>query len=199
MGRHKEFDRDVVLDKALDIFLLKGYEATSVQDLVACMGINRGSLYDTFGDKHSLFLSALDRYRDEQVSVLLAVLLKSKTGIDSIRQFFNTLVEIRSGDRGNQGCLMVNSTVELVLHDDEAAGKVVAHMAALEEAFYRALVRAERNGELKSGLRLRSMARHLVNTANGLCVTAKVSPDRTVLQEIADVALSVLTQDQNLD
>ena len=62
MARTKCFNRDEALEKAIGAFWAKGYEATSVQDLVDCMGINRGSLYDTFGDKHKLFLEALDRY-----------------------------------------------------------------------------------------------------------------------------------------
>lgn len=195
MGRHKEFDRDDVLRKATNMFWLKGYEGTSVQDLVDCMGINRGSLYDTFGDKHTLFLAALDYYRDDRVSTLLKILLKSTEGVGAIRQFFNTLVEYQSGDRPSQGCLMVNATVECAIHDDEAAVKVSAHMAVLEDAFYRALLRAQRQNELAHPTQnLRAMARFFVNTANGLCVTAKTSPDRAVLQDIADVTLSVLTK-----
>ena len=194
MGRNKEFDRHDVLDKAMDMFWLKGYEATSVQDLVDCMGINRGSLYDTFGDKHTLFLSALDYYRDERVNMLLKTLLKSTEGVGAIRQFFDNLVDNRSSDRGCQGCLMVNATVERALHDDETAVKVSAHMAILEDAFYRALLRAQRQGELtKPAESLRALARYFVSSANGLCVTAKISPDRSVLQDIADTTLSILT------
>src|ERR1700730_2144482 len=64
MARQKEFDRDEVLHKAMEVFWSRGYEASSIQDLVKRMGINRQSLYDTFGDKHTLYLQALDRYRE---------------------------------------------------------------------------------------------------------------------------------------
>ncbi|MGF1495984.1 MAG: TetR/AcrR family transcriptional regulator [Elainellaceae cyanobacterium] len=192
MARCKEFDRDAVLDKAMEVFLHKGYEATSVQDLVACMGINRGSLYDTFGDKHSLFMAVLDRYRDVRANERLKVLLRSPDGIVAIRQFFEDMVATRSLESGCCGCLMVNSTVELALHDDEAAGRVAAHLASLEEAFYRALVRAKKQGELGDRHNLRALARYLTNSINGICVMAKTSPDRQVLQDIADVTLSVL-------
>lgn len=192
MGRHKEFDRNAVLEKAMDVFWEKGYEATSIQELVDHMKINRGSLYDTFGDKHSLFLMALDHYRDRRVSQRLKCLLKSSEGVEAIRQFFRDLADARVGDRGCQGCLMVNSTVELAPHDDEAAGKVAAHMAALEDAFYRTLLRAQKRGELTHQSNLRGVARYLVNSANGLCVMAKVSPDRAVLDDIVEMTLSVL-------
>lgn len=192
MGRHKEFDRDTVLEHAMEVFWEKGYEATSIQELVTRMQINRGSLYDTFGDKHSLFLTALDHYRDRQVSQRLKSLLKADEGIESIRGFFEGLVTAWMGDRGCQGCFMVNATVELAIRDDEAAGKFAAHMAAVEDAFYRTLLRARKQGELKNHDDLRALARYLVNSANGLCVMAKVSPDRAVLEDIVSVTLSVL-------
>ncbi len=72
MARHKEFDQDEALQKAMEAFWARGYEATSMQDLVEHMGINRQSLYDTFGDKHSLFLKALDRYHEVETRKLLA-------------------------------------------------------------------------------------------------------------------------------
>jgi len=192
MGRHKEFDRNAVLEQAMDVFWEKGYEATSVQDLVARMQINRGSLYDTFGDKHSLYLTALDHYRDQHVSQRLKALLKSSEGVEAIRQFFNGLVATWVGDRGCQGCFMINSMVELAIRDDEAAGKAAAHMAAVEDAFYRTLLRAQKQGELQHHTDLRALARFLINSANGLCVVAKVSPDRAVLEDIVTVTLSVL-------
>lgn len=192
MGRHKEFERNAVLERAMDVFWEKGYEAASVQELVERMQINRGSLYDTFGDKHSLFLTALDHYRDQQVSLRLKSLLKSDEGVEAIRGFFGDLVTTWCSDRGYQGCLMVNVMVELAIHDDEAAGKVAAHIAALEDAFYRTLLRAQKKGELQHQTDLRALARYLVNGANGLCVMAKVSPDRAVLEDIVAVTLSVL-------
>ncbi|MGJ3253073.1 MAG: TetR/AcrR family transcriptional regulator [Elainellaceae cyanobacterium] len=192
MARHKEFDRDDVLEKAMEMFWYKGYEATSVQDLINCMGINRGSLYDTFGDKHSLFLAALDRYRDSKVNERLKVLERSQSGLEAIRQFFYEMVEIRTTGQGCQGCLMVNSLVELALHDDEAAGRVASHATRLEEAFYRALMRARKHGEISEKKNLRAIARFLANSINGICVMAKISPDVHALKDVADVSLSVL-------
>lgn len=193
MGRHKEFDRNKVLEKAAAMFRKQGYEATSVQDLVTCMGINRGSLYDTFGDKQALFLSALDYYRETYANNLISALQQSTEGVSSIRQFFNALVNSRSGEEGCQGCLMVNTVVERMLHDKETADKVSAHLTVLEDAFYQALLRAQRLGELnRSPEELRRLARYFVSCANGLCVSAKASPDPSVLQDIADTTLSVL-------
>lgn len=176
------------------MFWYKGYEATSVQDLIDCMKINRGSLYGTFGDKHSLFLAVLDRYRELFVCDRLKVLERSPSGLAAIRQFFDEMVRIRTSETGCHGCLMINSMVELSLHDDEAAGRIASHITHLEEAFYRALVRAQKQGELSHHHQnLRALAQFLTNSVNGMCVMAKISPDPLVLRHIADVSLSVLT------
>ncbi len=174
------------------MFWYKGYEATSVQDLIDCMRINRGSLYDTFGDKHSLFIATLDRYRDAFVSDRLNVLERSPSGLAAIRQFFDAIVQLHTSETGCQGCFMINSMVELSLHDDEIAGRIASHLKHLEEALYRALVRAQKQNELRPHQNLRALAQFLTNSINGLCVTAKISPEPRMLQNIADVTLSVL-------
>ena len=121
MPRPKAFDPDDVLHKAMQVFWERGYEATSMQDLVDCMGINRFSLYSTFGDKHQLFLAALARYRDKVVARLVDELEWSDAGLAAIRQFFTRLIDSFASAQGwNTGgssgvtlgsnCLMVASS-----------------------------------------------------------------------------------------
>ena len=87
MARQKEFDRDEVLHKAMEVFWMRGYEGTSIQDLVKYMGINRQSIYDTFGDKHTLFLQSLDRYREIQSRKVFDVLDdRPIAGIDDLHK-----------------------------------------------------------------------------------------------------------------
>src|SRR5258708_33708597 len=92
MARQKEFDRDEVLHKAMEVFWTRGYEGASVQDLVKHMGINRQSIYDTFGDKHALFLQALDRYREIQSRKVFAVLERPGSMEQNLRQLFAAAV-----------------------------------------------------------------------------------------------------------
>jgi TetR/AcrR family transcriptional repressor of nem operon len=103
MARPKEFDRDVVLDKAMALFWRQGYEATSIQDLVTHTGINRQSLYDTFGSKHQLYLAVMDRYIDRVVSRRLAVVNATQSSTAAIRQFFSDVVEFAVSDADNKG------------------------------------------------------------------------------------------------
>ena len=89
MGRSKAFNEELVLDKAIEVFWAKGYEATSIQDLVDAMGIQRGSLYGTFGSKQELFLKSLDRYSLVVVKDLLALLTSKTSALESIELFFD--------------------------------------------------------------------------------------------------------------
>src|SRR5882762_5197437 len=102
MARHKEFDRDEALHKAMEVFWSRGYKATSIQDLVKHMGINRQSLYDTFGDKHALYLLALDRYREIEVRKLFDLLERPGSVKKNLRQLFAAVVEGALGDRSEE-------------------------------------------------------------------------------------------------
>ena len=114
MARPREFDRTQVLDQAIDVFWQRGYEGTSIQDLVDRMGIHRGSLYCAFGDKHGLFLAALDRYEEVFHSKILDRLAAGRLGEgarQAIRQVFDDVVRSCASQAGRKGCLMTNSAV----------------------------------------------------------------------------------------
>lgn len=193
MPRTKEFDPDCALDSAMQLFWEKGYEATSVQDLVERMEINRFSLYSTFGSKHDLFLKALDRYRDRVVSEALRAMEDTDGGLALIRRYFQATLKFVSSKQGWHGCLMTNSAVELP-HDLEAGAKVQAHLKRLEDAFYRQLRHAQRTGELNSKRRPRELARYLTGVAQGLGVLSRGSPGRRALKSYVDTALSIFAR-----
>ncbi len=192
MPRPKEFDREHVLDRAMGVFWSKGYAATSIEDLVAHMGIQRGSLYGAFGDKRTLFLSALDRYQHVVARELVEALETPGSGMEAIRRFFRLRVE-GSLDRSRpRGCMVTNSAVELSRSDRGAAAKVGDFLAKLEAAFLGALERARAGGELASTEDLRALARFLTSSAQGLSVMAKAVPDRKVLEDVVKIVLAVL-------
>ena len=192
MARQKEFDRDVALDRGMTAFWSRGYAATSIEYLVAHMGIQRGSLYATFGDKRSLFLSALDRYQRVVVRELFEALEAPGSGLEAIRRFFRLRVE-RSLDRSRPpGCLVTNSAVELSRCDRGAAARVGGSLATLEAAFLRALERARAQGELATTRDVRALARFLTSSAQGLSVMAKACPERAVLEDVVEVVLATL-------
>jgi TetR/AcrR family transcriptional repressor of nem operon len=193
MARHKEFDRDEALHKAMEVFWSRGYEAASIQDLVGHMGINRQSLYDTFGDKHALYLATLDRYREVEGGKMFDLLAQPGSVKKALRQLFEGVVEASLCDRARRGCFLGNAMSELAGRCPETAAKACGQLAAIEETFYRALLRAKREGEVKGGSRqLRAVARFLYSSLQGLQLMAKATQDRKALEDVVRVTLSVL-------
>lgn len=191
MARTKEFDREVALDRAMHLFWRKGYEAASLQDLVEVMGIGRQSLYDTFGDKHALYLAALDRYGEVLGAHMMATLAEPGPVKPALRRIFDWLIEESLCD-GRRGCFAVNATVERAACDAETAKRMEANFAGVEEQLRQALEQAQASGEIGAHHSSWALARYLFNAIQGLRVTAKVTTDRATLEDIARVTLSVL-------
>lgn len=191
MARRKEFDPDKALEKAMHLFWLSGYEGTSMQDLCVHMGIKKGSLYDTFGSKRSLFLAALDRYQKmyEPPSDLVHRLGSAKAAIVAI---FHQKVDISVNDRDCRGCLMVNTIVELAPNDPEFARMSSTVRQEYQEMFHRLLLAAQEMGEITPNRDLIALARFLTNAMFGLSVTAKTTQDRVILEDIVNSTLSIL-------
>ncbi len=194
MARPREFDREEVLDQAIEVFWQHGYEGTSVQDLVDHMGINRGSLYGAFGDKHRLFLAALHRYEETFHSTILQRLAQGGSAMRAVRRVFEDVVRECSCDEGRKGCLMTNSAIELAAHDRDTAALVAANFSRLEEAFLKALRTAQSDGELSEKQDPRALARFLTSSLQGLRVMGKACPDRVLLRDVVRVTLSVLEE-----
>lgn len=192
MARPKEFERDVVLDRAMRVFWSRGYEATSIQALVDRMGIQRGSLYGTFGDKRALFFAAIDRYDRVVSAKLLAALDEPASGKEAIRRFFRLKVELARTPRRPRGCLVTNSAAELASGDRGTAARVGAVLTRIEAAFHRAVVRAQKAGEIDARRDARALARFLTSSAQGLSVMAKTLPEPGVLEDIVTVTLAAL-------
>ena len=192
MARHKEFDRDEALQRAMQVFWSRGYEATSVGDLVEHMGINRQSLYDTFGDKHSLYLQALDRYREVEGRKMFELLTRPGSVKRALRQLFEGVVECSLSGEERRGCFVGNATSELAGRCKETAEKACGSMAAAEEALYRALLRGKREGEIKGVRDPRAVARFLYSSLQGLQLMSKATKDRKTLEDVVRVTLSVL-------
>ena len=192
MARQKEFDRDEVLHKAMEVFWTRGYEGASIQDLVKHMGINRQSMYDTFGDKHSLFLEALDRYREIQSRKLFEVLERPGSMKRNLRQLFEEAVARSLSAEGRRGCFVGNSMSELAGRCKETATRTCNSVASAEKMFQKALQRGKEQGELRRVSDTRAVARFLYSNLQGLLLMAKATRDRKLLNDVVKVTLSVL-------
>jgi len=175
MPRRKEFDREKVLMKAMFVFRDKGYEATSMQDLVSSMAINRFSLYQTFKSKHELFVRALEAYYENVAIPFFARLRDSDQGLSIIETTLMELVSrIKTGQSSN-GCLLCNTIAELGAKKDKRTAAILArYLNRVENDFHAALVRAKALGEISVDVNARERAKVLVAYSTGLLSMAKV-------------------------
>ncbi|MCZ8522494.1 MULTISPECIES: TetR/AcrR family transcriptional regulator [Paenibacillus] len=196
MGRNKEFDTTQTLYKAMKVFGQYGYEGTSLQQLLDQLGIARQSLYDTYGTKQGLFVSALRRYIDEKNSEVVRLLDESPSVREALSVLFEQTVDVLQEPERFKECYIVNSAVEQAPHDPEIARIVDASTSLLEEAHYRALLRAREQGELPMDAypddKLRSLARYLHHTRMALVFTARSGAGTATLRDIAKITLCVL-------
>ena len=192
MARTKDFDENEVLAKAIQLFWRKGYNGTSLQDLIAGLGISRSSLYDTFGDKHQLYLKALSAYRQTQVNVRNQILHAPVPAKVAIRQLMDLTIEQMIRDKQHKGCFLVNSAVETAPHDKATNNIVCQNDLEVENAFYEVIQRGQANGEINRQQDPRALARFLFNNIVGLQVTGKSATNKSVFEDILRLTLSVL-------
>ena len=191
IGRPTEFDRQDALEKAMGLFWRNGYEATGLTALTNEMGIGRQSLYNAFGDKHSLFVEAIKHYASRNSQPLIGILHAPGSGVANIRKALEAVVAFTtSGDCC--GCLVTNSIVELAPHDDEVAKVVRSALNRVEKAFQDAVNRAVESGEISADTDTRAVARFLNNTLHGMVVMGKASASKAALKDVVEIALSKL-------
>lgn len=188
----KQFDRDAVLDRAMKTFWQQGYAATSMQDLVDAMGINRGSLYATFGDKRSLFLASLRMF---DASVRLEVLARLREGrrpTQAIKALFESFVEYAAGDGLNRGCLITNTALELAAHDPEVARIVAEAQTEIERFLEGRILAGQATGEIPLVLDPKATARGMLASLVGLMVLVRSRPEKALLGGIMTEAMGRL-------
>jgi len=183
-GPQKQFDREEVLEKAMVLFWENGYEATGMSLLLDHVGIGRQSLYNTFGDKRSLFIATLDHYFRNLGGQLMAQLRSPGSPMGNIEAVFQ-MWEKMAEDSHFCGCLLGNAAAELAHTDPEIADRIGSYFQALEDGFHDTLVQARDQGEISDRHDPRDLARNVVNMIQGMALMSKVMRD-------ADVAKSVL-------
>lgn len=191
MPRPKEFDREVVLDRAMQLFWQRGYEATSIGDLVEHLGIGRQSLYDTFGDKRALYLASLDHYRDSYGDVIPELLEGTGDVRTVIRRAFDKLIDGAAGTP-SRACMLTNAVAERCPDDVDVGKRFCANNAHLERAFSERLLRARSERQLSKRHDPEALAAYLMNALRGLQVAARGGMKRTALSTIIDTTLAAL-------
>ena len=192
MPRVKKFDEKEVLEKAMELFWVQGYHATSIQDLVDYLGINRASLYDTYGGKESLFQKALQLYREQNTSQVRRFLEGRPQVREGLRALFSAAIAEATGDEDRKGCFVVNTATELLPGDPELLQTLGENKRIFEQLFFEYLKQGEATGQIPGGKDLRAIASLLFMLYNGLKVVSKIAPDQNQFQASIDQVLRLL-------
>ncbi len=192
MARTKEFDPDAALYSALELFWRRGYEATSMADLVEYLGIGRASIYATFGSKHELYLRALDRYGELHDPRLLDELSQPGPALPAVRALVRRFAAEAAGEGRERGCFVTNIAAELAVHDGESTRRVQASWDHLQTLLCSALTRAQAQGELSQERDPRALARLLLVLLQGVRVVGKVSDEPARVRDAVEQALLLL-------
>lgn len=193
MARPVEFDYNDVLTNAMEQFWREGFEASSVQKLLDVTGINRGTLYNSFGDKDTFFKSCLDHYNKLVAKDLDASLNNADLAPwAAIEKYFDLAVLSVTNKQRSMGCLLVNSFCESINYDKEIQKIVRNSFAVVRKALVKRLKEAESSGKLKSGVSVDLAAEQLLNTLYGLRVNSRDGRPVKQLAEIVNLTLSSL-------
>jgi TetR/AcrR family transcriptional regulator, transcriptional repressor for nem operon len=192
MARPREFDEATALEAAIGCFWQRGYEATSVRDLADKMGMSAPSLYNAFGDKHALFVQALERYLDHTTRARIKRLEDSLPPKQAIHRFIEEIIERSVNDRERRGCFLINSALEVAPHDRKLGALVADRLGEIEAFFNRSIKAAQAAGAVPKDRVAKDIARLLLGVLLGIRVLARSKPERSLLEGVARPALALL-------
>jgi len=192
MARPKEFNETTVLDAAVQCFWARGYEATSVRELAASMGIAGASLYNAFGDKSSLYRRALDRYVDQSFQDRVRRFENHLPPREAIGAFFDEIVMRSLTDQGRKGCMLVNAALEMPVHDPTTRAAITEVVNQIEAFFRRRVAAGQADGTIVSTETPEDLARLLLAALMGIRVLARVRPERELLEGIVGPVMNLL-------
>jgi TetR/AcrR family transcriptional regulator, transcriptional repressor for nem operon len=190
VARPKEFEPDLALATAIEVFRAKSYEAVTTAELCEAMGIGRQSMYDTFGDKAALYRAALARYREVNAASVDQCLDRA-SALAGLQALFDMVAGIDEHD-ARCGCMMVNAIGELASTHDDVASLALDNQQRLLDVFGDVVRRAQLLGEVSTSIDCDTAAAQLVTTFYGLRVLAKVSPGSDTVASVATHALDIL-------
>jgi AcrR family transcriptional regulator len=193
LGRPRAFDPDMALDAALRLFWMKGYEGTALSDLTAAMGINRPSIYATFGNKEALFRKALDRY-SERMTNFTAEALKEPTARAVAERLLVGTADLLSCPGNPKGCLMVQGALACGKEADPIRKELISRRATGEAALCERFRRAKLEGDLPAGADAGDLARYVMAVTHGMSVQAAGGANRAALQGVIDMSLRAWPQ-----
>lgn len=193
MGRPREFDEEVVLDAAVQCFWKRGYEATSIRDLISGTGLTGASLYNAFGDKQAIYRRALDHYVEASIGERIRR-CESMEPRAAIEAFFREILTRSLKDEECKGCMLVNAALDATPGDPGFRSAVADVLQRIESFFLSCVTKGQSTGSITSSSRADDLARHLLGVLMGVRVLARVRPEKELLEGVVDTALIFLNR-----
>ncbi len=190
MARPISFNQKQVLDKLTLLFWEKGFYDSSIEDLTKVSGLNRSSLYNSFGNKEAIFKLALKHYQENYSKERLEQILLSRPAKKAFKEYFLSLIK---SPESQLGCLMVNSSIELAPHNSEINKELKESFKRVENIFYKALEQAQKNNEIDSKKDIRLMAKYLLNSVYGIRVSARAGASKQELESLLPAILEIIS------
>lgn len=190
-GPEKQFDTEIALAKAMEVFWAHGYEAASLSELLKNMGIGKKSLYDTFGNKQSLFLKALEHYANSIIRDMRDCLAATGSPLGHLKQLLRNVQKIHS-QPGSCGCMLGTNIADFNTDDEAIANVMRGYLRQVEDVFTATLVRAQAAGEISPDANPRNLARLLLCATQGIALLGRVMDDDTTLEGAVTAAISLL-------
>jgi AcrR family transcriptional regulator len=192
VGRPRAFDEEAVLGRAAEVFWRHGYEGASLSALTSAMGINRPSLYATFGSKEQLFQRVFARYHEAQLASARAA-LDRPTAYAAVEAFLRSSADGLTADHHPAGCLSIQGGLACSPENARVSEVLAAGRAATESALVERLSRAAEEGDLPDGMDARALARFVMALSEGHAVHAAAGTSREDLHASVDIAMRALT------
>ena len=191
-GRPREFETDAAVEAAMQVFWTRGYNNTSLGDLIDGTGLSRGSLYKAFGDKRGLFLVAFERYASGASEGLIHGLQQPGSAKAAIRATLMRFAQLSSADEGQRGCMLVATAAEMVPHDAGIAAAVQAMFNRMLNAYAAAIARGQANGEIPPRHDAQTLARLIVCLTQGMRAVGKPGAEKADMAAVVNAAMALL-------
>jgi TetR/AcrR family transcriptional repressor of nem operon len=188
-----EFEYEKVLNSAMEQFWKEGYEASSVQKLLDCTGINRGTLYNSFGDKDTFFKICVGHY-NKRIEEIIDASLKNKSldTWEAINKYFELAVTGASNKQRGLGCLLVNSLCESINYDRDMKRLVRNSLGTVRKALLSRLNEAKKKGKIRKGITADFAADVLMNTLHGVRVNSRDGKNAKQLGDMLQFTIASL-------
>lgn len=191
MPRSKQYKYEAVLEKAMDLFWAKGYNGTSIQELVSHVKLSKASMYEAFTDKHGLFMATLHNYR-KRLNNNMSLLHEIPSAKAAIELSFESIIAEVTDHRHRRGGYLTNTAIELAPHDKEVEEWVNESIKDIEKVYTELLQKGIKNKEFSADMNIESKVNFIMGVRHGILVYSKIRQDKTRLQSIVTEALKVL-------